>query len=45
MQSKTPLDVSLIRLLRFVIGLLMIAAVAVNCANVVGRYVFLKPFV
>jgi TRAP-type C4-dicarboxylate transport system permease small subunit len=45
MRSKTPLDVRLIRLLRFVIGLLMIAAVAVNCANVVGRYVFLKPFV
>jgi TRAP-type C4-dicarboxylate transport system permease small subunit len=45
MQSKTPLDARLIRLLRFVIGLLMIAAVDVNCANVVGRYVFLKPFV
>jgi TRAP-type C4-dicarboxylate transport system permease small subunit len=45
MQSKTPLDVRLIRLLRCVIGLLMIAAVGVNGANVIGRYVFLKPFV
>jgi TRAP-type C4-dicarboxylate transport system permease small subunit len=45
MQSKTPLDVRLIRLLRCVIGLLMSAAVDVNCANAVGRYVFLKPFV
>jgi TRAP-type C4-dicarboxylate transport system permease small subunit len=38
-------DVILIRALRFVIGFLMIAAVTVNFANVVGRYMFSTPFI
>lgn len=39
------LHASLVRVLRSVVGILMILAVVVNFANVVGRYVFLKPFV
>jgi len=38
-------EVGLERLLRFVIGAIMIAAVALNFANVVARYVFLSPFI
>jgi TRAP-type C4-dicarboxylate transport system permease small subunit len=45
MPVKTPLEVRLMRLLRGMIGCLMLLAVSLNCANVVGRYVFLKPFV
>jgi C4-dicarboxylate transporter DctQ subunit len=45
MPAKTPLEVRLMRLLRGMIGCLMLLAVSLNCANVVGRYVFLKPFV
>ena len=45
MPAKTPLEVRLMRLLRGTIGCLMLLAVSLNCANVVGRYVFLKPFV
>ena len=45
MPAKTPLEVKLMRLLRGMIGCLMLLAVSLNCANVVGRYVFLKPFV
>ena len=45
MPAKKPLDVRLMRLLRGMIGCLMLLAVSLNCANVVGRYVFLKPFV
>jgi len=45
MPAKTPLEVRLMRLLRGMMGCLMLLAVSVNCANVVGRYVFLKPFV
>jgi TRAP-type C4-dicarboxylate transport system permease small subunit len=45
MPAKTPLEVRLMRLLRAMIGCLMLLAVSLNCANVVGRYVFLKPFV
>ena len=45
MPAKTPLEVRLMRLMRGMIGCLMLLAVSLNCANVVGRYVFLKPFV
>jgi TRAP-type C4-dicarboxylate transport system permease small subunit len=45
MPAKKPLDVRLMRLLRGMIGCLMLLTVSINCANVVGRYVFLKPFV
>src|SRR5215813_9616298 len=45
MPAKRPLEVRLLRLLRGMIGCLMLLAVSVNCANVVGRYVFLKPCV
>ncbi len=45
MKGDHRLEVILIRALRFFIGLLMIAAVTVNFANVVARYLFLKPFV
>ena len=43
--ATNRLELILIRALRFVIGLLMIAAVTVNFANVVGRYLFSKPFI
>jgi len=33
------------RLLCFAVGAMMIAAVAINCANVIARYVFARPFV
>src|SRR5215510_8690318 len=45
MPAKASLEVRLIRLLRGMIGCLMLLAVSLNCANVVGRYVFLKPYV
>jgi len=45
MPAKMLLEVRLMRLLRGMIGCLMLLAVGINCANVVGRYVFLKPFV
>ena len=45
MPAKMPLEVRLMRLLRGMIGCLMLLAVSLNCANVVGRYVFLKPCV
>jgi len=35
----------LARLLRGVVGALMLAAVGVNLANIVGRYVFARPFI
>jgi TRAP-type C4-dicarboxylate transport system permease small subunit len=35
----------LARVLRFIVGCLMIAAVTVNFANVVGRYAFSKPLI
>lgn len=45
MQTKNRLELALTRPLRFLVGALMMAAVAVNFANVVARYLFLKPFV
>ncbi len=45
MQTNNRLELALIRPLRFTVGGLMLAAVLVNFANVVGRYVFAKPFV
>ena len=45
MKANNRFEASLIRALRFVIGTLMIVAVLINFANVLGRYVFLKPFV
>ena len=33
------------QLLRFVVGAIMILAVLINFANVVARYVFLRPFI
>ena len=45
MRAINRLERLLIRGLRFVVGLLMVTAVTVNFANVVARYVFLKPFV
>lgn len=41
--SRAELLVS--RLLRFLVGALMIGAVLINFTNVVGRYAFLRPFV
>jgi TRAP-type C4-dicarboxylate transport system permease small subunit len=38
-------EVGLERLLRFVVGAIMIAAVVINFANVVARYLFLSPFI
>lgn len=38
-------EVGLERLLRFVVGAIMIVAVAINFANVVARYLFLSPFI
>lgn len=35
----------LARILRGVVGALMLAAVGVNLANIVGRYVFARPFI
>jgi TRAP-type C4-dicarboxylate transport system permease small subunit len=40
-RAETALD----RLLRFVVGAIMILAVLINFANVVARYVFLRPFI
>jgi TRAP-type C4-dicarboxylate transport system permease small subunit len=40
-RAETALD----RLLRFAVGAIMIVAVVVNFANVVARYVFLRPFI
>jgi len=45
MRIITRLEGLLIRALRFVVGLLMIVAVTINFANVLARYVFLKPFI
>ena len=36
-------QISLARLLQLLVGAIMIAAVLINFANVVGRYVFLRP--
>jgi len=33
------------RLLQFVVGAIMVSAVLINFANVVGRYLFLSPFI
>lgn len=38
-------EIFVTRLLQFLVGVIMIGAVLVNFANVVGRYVFLHPFV
>ena len=40
-RAETALD----RLLRFVVGAIMILAVVINFANVVARYVLLRPFI
>src|SRR5262245_3760526 len=40
-RTETVLD----RLLRFVVGAIMLLAVLINFANVVARYVFLRPFI
>ena len=45
MKASNRVEVILIRVLRLFVGLLMMAAVLVNFANVVGRYLLLKPFV
>ena len=45
MQKNNRLELALIRPLRFTVGGLMVSAVLVNFANVVGRYVFSRPFV
>ena len=45
MKADHRLDVLLIRALRLLIGILMLAAVSVNFGNVVARYLFLKPFI
>jgi TRAP-type C4-dicarboxylate transport system permease small subunit len=38
-------EIFVTRLLQFLVGVIMIGAVLVNFANVVGRYAFLRPFV
>lgn len=43
--TAASLEGALTRTLRFAVGALMISAVTLNFANVVGRYVFLKAFV
>ena len=43
--AHTTVAPLLVRVLRVMVGCLMIAAVAVNLANVVGRYVFSKPLI
>lgn len=45
MTANNRLESALVRALRFIVGCLIIAAVLINFANVVGRYVFFKPFV
>lgn len=45
MKANSRFEVILIRALRFVIGVLIISAVLINFANVVGRYVFRRPFI
>jgi len=44
-QTDNRLELALIRPLRFIVGGLMVSAVLVNFANVMGRYVFSRPFV
>lgn len=39
------LEIVVTRLLQFLVGVIMIGAVLINFANVVGRYAFLRPFV
>ncbi|HEY7678250.1 MAG TPA: TRAP transporter small permease, partial [Candidatus Methylomirabilis sp.] len=43
--ANNRLEAGLVRVLRCVVGSLVILAVLINFANVVGRYVFFKPFV
>lgn len=43
--TTNTLESLLRRALRFAVGFLILSAVSLNFANVVGRYVFLKPFV
>lgn len=43
--AHTTVELLLVRVLRVMVGCLMIAAVAVNFANIVGRYVFSKPLI
>ena len=43
--AHTSVGSLIARVLRFIVGSLMIAAVAVNFGNVVGRYVFSKPLI
>ena len=38
-------ELLLARLLQFLVATIMIAAVLINFANVVGRYAFLRPFI
>jgi len=44
-KASNRVEVLLIRALRFLIGLLIISAVLINFGNIVGRYVFRKPFI
>lgn len=45
MSILARLELHTLRALQLLVGAIMIAAVAVNFANVIGRYVFLRPFV
>ena len=44
MKAAAHLDRSLVRILRTLAGGMMLAAILINFANVVARYVFLRPF-
>lgn len=41
----TPLHFVIVKIPRFIIGSLILVGIAINCANVVGRYLFLSPII
>jgi len=41
----TALELVLVKLPRFIIGTLILVGIAINFANVIGRYVFLSPII
>jgi TRAP-type C4-dicarboxylate transport system permease small subunit len=44
-KANNRVELFLIRSLRFLIGVLIISAVLINFGNIVGRYVFRRPFI
>jgi TRAP-type C4-dicarboxylate transport system permease small subunit len=43
--THSRLETALVRILRSLVGSLMLSAVAINFANVIGRYLFGRPFI